>query len=930
MSRTSLNATVRRRLRAAVAATTALATGLVGLVAAPAAHAADSQPLRTHAVSADLLGVWGDHLVAVSAHGVHLKRPGRDWVVTDLDPRFTQADVSSVADGHLVAVFPDRDTYQVLNLTTGTALEQSVVDPIDGLSLYAATPTTAALASDVEGVQVVLRVGAAPNRKWLTWSEHPGKAVAGKSRLAVGWLNDTAWVAPFRYRDARNRLLLTRVFVAPATNIDGFRFDVNGDVLWAGAHPTTDGVAVRYLSKQGATLKDCTVTATFKPSCRTIRTKVTASAKVNAFGDVFAVTIGSAEYLWEGGKLVKVSGVPKGHSGSFQADGSGRPVLSVDHGGTTDFYRVAAGGKASRFESAVTEPVVLESLDLGTGWVAGTDNGGSPRAWVRARTDGGLGAEKVLSSAARGVRTSAGRYALSTASGLTFFDRGSKKATIAKVRTLGDLSGPYALVETKPGKWNLRTQSRTVAAGIVDPVGQFGSLVARVRESTRTLTVQDYATGSGVPQGEAVTYPAGLGALLYGDLWGDRVLLGFEKPLDDGSFRPTTCVWDFRRATGSVCAGLRLPSLGDGVVTGFDGDWRPVSWNLAGSLGRITDEPTLAPPVVDGDDGVAYATLSDLVVGTVSGAGAVPARVLGWTAPATFNAYNGELVPWSLELDATKALRAAEVRITDSDDALVASIQVNAAPDGSLRDVRWYGRHGDGSDGDVVPSGSYTWTLVAEAADGTGQVRDLSGTEPQSGTITVANKAIVFPQQRPKIEGRSVVGDLLTADPGRIPAISTPHYQWYRGASAVRGATGRDYALTAADLGKKLSVRVWLTGMAPLYRDTKPLASSATAKVGKGRFSPAAVSIDDPAPRQDSAVAAVAVGWDPVPKTVSRQWYRVSTKGTTSTIGKATGERYVPTAADVGFRLAVKVTAKLKGYHDLSVTSAPTAAVLAK
>ena len=45
---------------------------------------------------------------------------------------------------------------------------------------------------------------------------------------------------------------------------------------------------------------------------------------------------------------------------------------------------------------------------------------------------------------------------------------------------------------------------------------------------------------------------------------------------------------------------------------------------------------------------------------------------------------------------------------------------------------------------------------------------------------------------------------------------------------------------------------------------------------------------------------------------------------------KATGGTYQLSGADVGYRITVRVTGKLAGYHDLTVESAPTVPVVSR
>lgn len=58
------------------------------------------------------------------------------------------------------------------------------------------------------------------------------------------------------------------------------------------------------------------------------------------------------------------------------------------------------------------------------------------------------------------------------------------------------------------------------------------------------------------------------------------------------------------------------------------------------------------------------------------------------------------------------------------------------------------------------------------------------------------------------LSGTAKVGYTLTAGPGPQPPGTTYTYQWFRGSTAIPGATGRTYKAVAADRGQKLRARV--------------------------------------------------------------------------------------------------------------------------
>ncbi len=97
-----------------------------------------------------------------------------------------------------------------------------------------------------------------------------------------------------------------------------------------------------------------------------------------------------------------------------------------------------------------------------------------------------------------------------------------------------------------------------------------------------------------------------------------------------------------------------------------------------------------------------------------------------------------------------------------------------------------------------------------------------------AATVTVVVGTLTGPT--PTITGTKTVGSILTATPGAWgPSPVTLKYQWYRGTTAITGATAQTYTLVAADKGSALKVRVTgsKTGYTSLSRD-----SALTAAIG--------------------------------------------------------------------------------------------------
>lgn len=101
-----------------------------------------------------------------------------------------------------------------------------------------------------------------------------------------------------------------------------------------------------------------------------------------------------------------------------------------------------------------------------------------------------------------------------------------------------------------------------------------------------------------------------------------------------------------------------------------------------------------------------------------------------------------------------------------------------------------------------IADGTWTWTVAA--LDTSGNVINTSA--PRSFVVN----GTLLPTGPVTIEGGTTVGSLLTILPftWNQPDTTTT-YQWYRGTTAITGATGDSYLLTTTDVGKSIKVRVF-------------------------------------------------------------------------------------------------------------------------
>jgi hypothetical protein len=248
---------------------------------------------------------------------------------------------------------------------------------------------------------------------------------------------------------------------------------------------------------------------------------------------------------------------------------------------------------------------------------------------------------------------------------------------------------------------------------------------------------------------------------------------------------------------------------------------------------------------------------------------------------------------------------------------------VDGAVASPIRTYQWY-RSG------TAISGATAQTYQLAASD-VGKTMTVKVTGGQIGYISHSATA---PATSPVIKG-TLAGSLalpsVTSSPtGLLTAVITAgsmtesgltktSYQWYRGATAITGATKPTYQLTSTSYGKELKVRITFTktgyNTVTLYSPlvnysvvpsaAKPVITGTVAvgqTIGIG-------SLTYTGPSGDITGSV----------TNSYKWYRDG-----SAISGATASTYVLTSADKGKAITVKVTAVASGLLTWSATSLAT------
>ena len=173
---------------------------------------------------------------------------------------------------------------------------------------------------------------------------------------------------------------------------------------------------------------------------------------------------------------------------------------------------------------------------------------------------------------------------------------------------------------------------------------------------------------------------------------------------------------------------------------------------------------------------------------------------------------------------------------------------------------------------------------------------------------------------KPTVSGLAEVGQTMEAQAGTWgPGTVSISYQWYRGASAIAGATGAQYDVQPLDAGAALTVVV--TGSRKGYTLTAR-ASAATEVVRTANLKSTPTPIITGSPRVAETLGAIGGTWAPGPVSFAVQWFRGG-----NAIKGATSVRYTVGPADVGAKLTVAITGSKAGYTPVTKVSAATATV---
>ena len=220
---------------------------------------------------------------------------------------------------------------------------------------------------------------------------------------------------------------------------------------------------------------------------------------------------------------------------------------------------------------------------------------------------------------------------------------------------------------------------------------------------------------------------------------------------------------------------------------------------------------------------------------------------------------------------------AAEPPLVSGDSKVGAKLEVSD-PDWNVEDVdNSYAWLRDGTPIGGAEAPSY---VLVPADLGRSITASVTGTKGEART-TVTSKAVVptlgdaiVATLQPRVTGTAALGQALTATPGTWGAGETPvvAYQWLRDGSPVSGATASSYAVTVADLGRDLALRVtatrtgyapgsFTTAALPVARaTTSTTAKAARKKIRQGRAAVLTITVDAAPASPDGKVAITEGG----------------------------------------------------------------------
>jgi large repetitive protein len=204
-----------------------------------------------------------------------------------------------------------------------------------------------------------------------------------------------------------------------------------------------------------------------------------------------------------------------------------------------------------------------------------------------------------------------------------------------------------------------------------------------------------------------------------------------------------------------------------------------------------------------------------------------------------------------------------------------------------------------------IPAGAWQWRVTALDTGGTA----IASSAWRSVTVKAGPSAT----STPVVTGSGSVGELLH---GSNPAWDVPDvvatYQWLRNGAAIAGATGVDYEVVTADVGKSISLRV--TGNVAGYDPATAVSNAVTGVLGATTSAVTPPTIDGTG-QVGTTLNATLPEWDQTDITTTYRWLRDGVIASSGTLS------YTVRDSDLGKTISFQVTGKKTGYGDAVVTT---------
>lgn len=319
---------------------------------------------------------------------------------------------------------------------------------------------------------------------------------------------------------------------------------------------------------------------------------------------------------------------------------------------------------------------------------------------------------------------------------------------------------------------------------------------------------------------------------------------------------------------------------------------------------------------------VASAMTGDIAAST--GSAGTPVLLLGdlaspsasdWTAATSASHCNAGPVDWPVPDDFTHAGLADSYRVAypdpTADPGTTWSPTVTTDANGRPEPQDRIDYVDDAGPLQVLGAESYATAPTTWPSDHAAAITlfQLTGTAPPT---TPAGGRPALTAGTLSLVGPAAVGEPLRATTGAWPRGTTFAYRWYANGTAITSATRSTYTPTAAQAGRRLTVRV--TGT--LDQRSATLTSRA-ATVRPGTLTHTKPGITG-TPRVGASLRARPGTWTPKATTTYR-WYAAG-----RAIRGATKATLRLTRTELGKHITVRVTGRRAGYTTATAVSAPT------